>query len=261
MNWPRARSSCCSSISSGRVTSSSRASRSAAGSPRPSASSRFCSADRCWASRRPTEPKSSRARRPSVSSRMLPGCGSAWNTPPSVIWYTMLRSSARVSSARSSPRSSISGPAFAQANPVQPFDDEHVLGAQLLIHAGQHHRDAAARRPAAGPARWRPRRPCCVPPPGSRAPPAWRRRTRGPRRPADRTRPAGAALKLGRQAQQDVQVLFDGGADPGALDLHRHLGVRAVAAAQPGLVDLGDRCGRGRLGPQLGENLPRRYPE
>ena len=71
-----------------------------------SASSRGCSAERCSASRRPTEPKSSRARRPSVSSRILPGSVGV-DTPPSVIWYTMLRSSARVSPARSSPRSSI----------------------------------------------------------------------------------------------------------------------------------------------------------
>ena len=78
---------------------------------------------------------------------------------------------------------------------------------------------------------------------------------------ADRTRPAGAVLEPDRQAQQDVQVLFDGGTDPRALNLHGHLGARAAAAAQPGLVNLGDRCGRGRLRLQLRENLPRRRPE
>jgi len=78
---------------------------------------------------------------------------------------------------------------------------------------------------------------------------------------ADRTRPAGAVLERVRQAQQDVQVLVDGGPDPGALDLHGHLGVRAVAAAQPGLVNLGDRCGRGRFRLQLREHLPRRCPQ
>jgi hypothetical protein len=34
-------------------------------------------------------------------------------------------------------------PGGAQADPVQPFDEEHMLGAQLLVHGGEHHRDAA----------------------------------------------------------------------------------------------------------------------
>ena len=78
---------------------------------------------------------------------------------------------------------------------------------------------------------------------------------------ADRTCPAGAALEPGRQALQDVQVLFDRGPDPRALDLHGHHVARAVGAAQPGLVHLGDRRGRGRLRLQLRENLGRRCPE
>jgi hypothetical protein len=68
---------------------------------------------------------------------------------------------------------------------------------------------------------------------------------------ADRTRPASAALEPDRQAQQDVQVLFHGGADPRALNLYSYLGIRVDVAAQPGLVDLCDRRGRGRFRPQL----------
>src|SRR5262249_32952829 len=78
---------------------------------------------------------------------------------------------------------------------------------------------------------------------------------------ADRTRPAGTVLEPGRQAKQDGQVLFDGDTDPWPLDLHGHLGARAFAVTQPGLVHLGDRCGGGRLGLQLGENLPSRHPQ
>jgi hypothetical protein len=75
---------------------------------------------------------------------------------------------------------------------------------------------------------------------------------------ADRTRPAGAALEPDRQPLQDVQVLLYRGPDPRTLDLHRHLGVHTAVAAQPCLVDLGDRRGRGRLLLQLRENLARR---
>jgi hypothetical protein len=83
----------------------------------------------------------------------------------------------------------------------------------------------------------------------------------GHRGRADRTRPAGAALEPDRQPLQDVQILFDGGPDPGTLDLYRHLGVRTATAAQPGPVDLGDRRGRGRFLLQLRENLIRRHPQ
>ena len=175
MNRPRARSSCCSSMSVVRVTSSSRASRSAAGSPRPTASSRFCSAARCWASRRPTDPKSSRARRPSASSRTLPGCGSAWYAPPSVIWYTMLRSSALVSSARSSPRSSISGPAARRLTPSSHSMTStcSVLSSSCRAGITTGTLPPTARcwagQVAAMTAMLRP-------PPGSRVLPAWRRR-------------------------------------------------------------------------------------
>jgi hypothetical protein len=65
---------------------------------------------------------------------------------------------------------------------------------------------------------------------------------------ADRARPAGPVLKPGCHAQHDVQVSFQGRADPWALNLHGHLATRARGAAQPGPVHLGDRCGRGRLG-------------
>ena len=151
-------------------------------------------------------------------------------------------------------------PCRAQADPVQPFDDEHVLGAQLLIHGGKHHRDAARDGTLlAGPGGGDGRHVARLHPevelfPHGGGEPA------GHAGRADRTRPAGAVLERVRQAQQDVQVLVDGGPDPGALDLHGHLGVRAVAAAQPGLVNLGDRCGRGRFRPQLREDLPHRCP-
>ncbi len=39
-----------------------------------------------------------------------------------------------------------------------------------------------------------------------------------------------------------------------------HLGTRAIASAQPGLVNLGDRGGRGRFRLQLRENLRRGMP-
>ena len=68
-------------------------------------------------------------------------------------------------------------------------------------------------------------------------------------------------LEPGRQPQQDVHILFDGGADPGPLDLHCHRGARAGFAPQPGLVHLGDRRGRGRFRLQLREDLPGRRPE
>src|SRR5207237_663235 len=49
------------------------------------------------ASNRPTMPKSMSARRPSSVSRMLPGCGSQWNTPSIAIcfMYADSRSAAR----------------------------------------------------------------------------------------------------------------------------------------------------------------------
>ena len=149
----------------------------------------------------------------------------------------------------------------AQADPVQPVDDEHVLGAQLLMHSWKHHRDAAAdgtllARPGGSDRR----HVACRHPEveffshGGGEPAGQADR-------ADRTRPLGAVLEPDRQAQQDVQVLLDSGADPWALNLHGHLGTRAVASAQPGLVNLGDRGGRGRFRPQLRENLPRRRPK
>jgi hypothetical protein len=55
------------------------------------------------------------------------------NTPPSVIWYTMLRSNARVSSARSSPRSSISGPAARRLTP-----SSHSMTSTCSVHSGSY---------------------------------------------------------------------------------------------------------------------------
>ena len=50
----------------------------------------------------------------------------------------------------------------------------------------------------------------------------------------DRSRPASAILQPDGQAQQDIQVLLDGGPDAGTLNLHRHRGAGPGAVAQPG---------------------------
>jgi hypothetical protein len=148
-----------------------------------------------------------------------------------------------------------------QANPVQPFDDEHVLAAQLVIKRRERHRYAAPDGSLLGrPARGHGGHVACLNPEVELLP-HGRGESLGQGYQAVCARPAGAALELGRNAQHDVQVLFDGGPDTRALDLHRDLGVRAVAAAQPGLVHLGDRCGRGRHRVQLRENLRSGYPE
>ena len=111
MHWPRDRSRRFSSISSGRPTTSSSASVSAAGSPWSTARSKRCSAPRSAMSSRSTEPKSRRPSRPSVSSKTLPGCGSAWKTPPSTTCRSTHRSSVRASWMRSRPRATITGSA------------------------------------------------------------------------------------------------------------------------------------------------------
>jgi len=148
----------------------------------------------------------------------------------------------------------------AQVDPVQPFDNEHVLGGQPLMQRGQYHRGAV--RGASLLAR-----------PGGRdrghiagLHPEIEFFPHGGGEPAnylgraDRAGPPGAILKPDRQAEQDVQVLFDGRTDPWPLDLHRHLGAQAVAVTQPGPVNLGNRCGGGRLGLKLGEDLLRWRP-
>ena len=152
-------------------------------------------------------------------------------------------------------------PGCTQADPIQPFDDEHVLGAQLLMHGGKRHRNAALDGPLlTGPVGGHGGRVAGLHPEVEFFPHGGGEATgHGDR--ADRTRPAGAALEPDRQPLQDVQVLFDGGPDSGSLDLHRYLGVHTAVAAQPGLVDLGDRRGRGRFLLQLRENLTRRRPE
>jgi hypothetical protein len=133
-----------------------------------------------------------------------------------------------------------------------------VLGAQLLIHGGKRHRNAAPD----GPLLTRPRdghgRRVAGLHPEVEFFPHGSGESTGQAGRADPTRPAGAALEPDRQPLQDVQVLLYGGPDPGALDLHRHLGVHTAVVAQPCLVDLGDRRGRGRFLLQLRENLPRR---
>ena len=57
---------------------------------------------------------------------------------------------------------------------------------------------------------------------------------------ADRTRPASAVLEPDRQAEQDVEVLFDGSPDSRPLNLNRHLGTRVGPGTQPAPVNLGD---------------------
>jgi hypothetical protein len=115
-----------------------------------------------------------------------------------------------------------------QADAVEPFDDEHALAAQLVMQPRERHRYAAPdgtllARPGGGHG-------CHV----ARLDPEVELlahgggESLGQRHHAVRTRPAGAALEPGRHAQQDVQVLLDGGTDPGALDLDRDLGVRAA---------------------------------
>ena len=147
-------------------------------------------------------------------------------------------------------------PGVAQADPVQPFDDEHVLGAQLLVHGRKHHRHASDGTLLIWPGRGDRRHVARLHPeveliPDGSGEPA------GDADGADRARPAGPVLEADRQPLQDVQVLFHGGPDPGALNLNGYRRAGGGPAAQPSLVDLGDRCGRGRLWLQLGKRLLR----
>ena len=116
--------------------------------------------------------------------------------------------------ARSSPLSSISGPAARRLTP-----SSHSMTSTCSVHSSSCTAGitTGTRRPrhAAVPARWRPWQLCCGPPPGSRVLPGCGGKPAGDADRADRARPAGALLEPGRQAQQDVQVLLNGGADPG----------------------------------------------
>src|SRR5262249_14108704 len=139
--------------------------------------------------------------------------------------------------------------------------DEYVLAAHLVIKRRQRHQHAVPDGPLLGRPGGRHGGHVARLDPEVEFLPHGGGESLGQGHEAVRTRPAGTALELGRDAHQDVQVLLDGGPDTRALHLHRDLGVRAVAAAQPGLVHLRDRRGRGRRRVQLRENLLRGYPE
>ncbi len=116
-----------------------RAGRGRRRSPRPSRAVRWRAgagprASREPESRRPTAPRSSSANRPVSSTRTLPWCRSAWNTPVTMTCRSTLRSSrSAISWRRAGSMVASSGGGAGDRRPGHALHDDEPGGAQLAV--------------------------------------------------------------------------------------------------------------------------------
>ena len=108
------------------------------GSPVPRPSPTSCSARSVTASMIPTAPKSMNHSVPSASTRMLPGCGSAWNVPLSNIALRNTRSSRSASTARNA--APVDGGGVGDRDSPHALEHEDGVGRHAAPHLG--HGDA-----------------------------------------------------------------------------------------------------------------------
>ena len=188
------------------------------------------------ASKRPTMPKSISARRPSSVSRMLPGCGSQWNTPSMAIcfMYADSRSVAmalRVACAASSARGT-----SARWRPCTKLS----VSTRCECHSRIHASACTARKSAI----WRPMQACVfgLEPEVQLLVQAGLELAHHLHQPVARAE-RGVARGEARDFAQHLQVDLDALPHAGPLDFDRHFG----AVAQHRAVDLGHRRRRQRL--------------
>ena len=202
----------------------------------------FCRPPRSPESRRPTEPKSSRPSRPSASSMRLPGCGSAWKTPPIMTWSSRHRSSDRASRSRSGDGAVSSGlPSSRDITRTRSVDSAlWTVGSTTSgPGSGGHGSDVAGLDGEVqlfGQCRGEPV---------------------GEFGDAERARPVRPFLQGRGDAADDVDVTLGLLPHAGPLDLHDDV----LAAAQPCFVDLRDRRRGQGFRVELGEDVVGRAAE